>query len=86
MPLLGPAGANNIIQAHGAGQYIPVAVPETRTFSGQAADYYEIALVEFTEKMHSDLPPTRLRGYVQLSTTIPGTGIPLTNPDGTPHY
>ena len=68
LPGLGPAGANNIIQAHGVGQYIPVAVPETVTFSGQAADYYEIALVEYTEKMHSDLPPTRLRGYVQLST------------------
>jgi FtsP/CotA-like multicopper oxidase with cupredoxin domain len=80
LPGLGPAGANNIIQAHGAGQYIPLAVPETRTFSGQAADYYEIALVEFSEKMHSDLPPTRLRGYVQLSTG--GTGIPLLQVDG----
>ena len=84
VPLLGPAGANNIIQAHGAGQYIPVGVPESRSFSGQEADYYEIALVEYTEKMHSDLPPTRLRGYVQLKTsTMPGAGIPLTNPDGT---
>jgi hypothetical protein len=82
IPGLGPAGANNIIQAHGAGQYIPVAVPQNRTFSGQAADYYEIALVEFSEKLHSDLPPTRLRGYVQLSTT--GTGIALINIDGTP--
>jgi FtsP/CotA-like multicopper oxidase with cupredoxin domain len=83
VPLLGPAGANNIIQAHGAGQYIPVAVPENRTFSGQAADYYEIALVEFSEKMHSDLPVTRLRGYVQLATAaVPGAGIALKNPDG----
>jgi len=80
LPGVTPAGANNVIQAHGSGQYIPLAVPETRTFSGQAADYYEIALVEFTEKMHSDLPATRLRGYVQLSTT--GTGIPLTQVDG----
>ncbi len=32
-------------------------------------DYYEIAAVEFTEQMHSDLPKaTHLRGYVQLST------------------
>ncbi len=85
MPGLGPAGANNIIQAHGAGQYIPVAVPETVTFSGQPADYYEIALVEFSEKMHSDLPLTRLRGYVQLATAaVPGAGILLTNPDGSP--
>ena len=32
-------------------------------------DYYEIAAVEFTQKMHADLPKaTRLRGYVQLMT------------------
>ena len=33
-------------------------------------DYYEIALVEYAEKMHSDLPPTKLRGYVQLATSV----------------
>jgi FtsP/CotA-like multicopper oxidase with cupredoxin domain len=83
MPGLGPSGENNL------GQYIPVAVPETRTFSGQEADYYEIALVEYTEKMHSDLPPTKLRGYVQVATAaVPGT-YPL--PGGKlgvdkPHY
>ncbi len=74
LPGLTPAGVNNL------GQYIPVAVAETRTFSGQPADYYEIALVEFYEKMHSDLPPTKQRGYVQLSTT--GAGIPLLQVDG----
>jgi FtsP/CotA-like multicopper oxidase with cupredoxin domain len=32
-------------------------------------DYYEIAFVEFTAQMHSDLAkPTRLRGYVQIET------------------
>jgi FtsP/CotA-like multicopper oxidase with cupredoxin domain len=83
MPGLTPAGANNIIQAHGSGQYIPLATPEARTFSGQAAEYYEIALVEFSEKMHSDLPPTRLRGYVQLSTAaVPGLQVPLFQIDG----
>jgi FtsP/CotA-like multicopper oxidase with cupredoxin domain len=65
LPLLGPSGINNL------GQYIPVAVSVNRTFSGQEADYYEIALVEYTEKMHSDLPPTKLRGYVQIYP--PGT-------------
>jgi len=80
LPGLGPGGANAL------GQYIPVGVPETRSFSGQAADYYEIALVEYYEQMHSDLPGpfnlntpgalgTKLRGYVQIeppgSTTIP---------------
>jgi FtsP/CotA-like multicopper oxidase with cupredoxin domain len=56
--LLGPAGANTI------GQYIPVAVADITTYTG--SDYYEIALVEYTERMHSDLPPTRMRGYVQI--------------------
>ena len=65
---LGPAGANNIIQAHGSASTSRLLFPKLVTFSGQAADYYEIALVEYTEKMHSDLPPTKLRGYVQLST------------------
>lgn len=59
LPGLGPANANNL------GQYIPVAVPDTVTYPG--SDYYEIALVEYTEQMHSDLPPTTLRGYVQLN-------------------
>ena len=80
LPGLGPSGANGVIQAHGAGQYIPVGVPETCTYSGQAADCYSIALVEYSEKLSSNLPPTRLRGYVQLSTT--GT-IRCTIQDGT---
>jgi FtsP/CotA-like multicopper oxidase with cupredoxin domain len=62
LPGLGPAGAN------GLGQYIPVGVPETCMYSSQAADCYSIALVEFTETMHTNLPETRLRGYVQLET------------------
>jgi FtsP/CotA-like multicopper oxidase with cupredoxin domain len=79
LPGLFPAGANNL------GQYLPVAVPEGCTYSGQAADCYSIALVEFMEQMHSDLPPTRQRGYVQLSTAaVPGAHIALTNPDGSP--
>ncbi|MGB8929769.1 MAG: hypothetical protein WCC48_00815 [Anaeromyxobacteraceae bacterium] len=79
MPGLTPAGANAL------GQYIPIAVPETKVVSGQTVDYYEIALVEFTERMHSDLPPTRLRGYVQLATAaVPGAGVALTQPGGAP--
>jgi FtsP/CotA-like multicopper oxidase with cupredoxin domain len=81
MPGLGVANKNSL------GQYIPVAEPESVTLSGQAADYYVIAVVEYTEKLHTDLPPTRLRGYVQLGTaTRPGT-VPLTYIDGSPiHY
>jgi FtsP/CotA-like multicopper oxidase with cupredoxin domain len=76
LPLLGPTGANNL------GQYIPVAVAENRIFSNESADYYEIALVEYAEKMHTDLPPTTHRGYVQLSTS--GSGIPLNYLNGSP--
>jgi FtsP/CotA-like multicopper oxidase with cupredoxin domain len=52
---------------------IPVAIAEkwkNLTTNAQTADdYYEIAVVEYTQQMHSDLPkPTRLRGYVQVET------------------
>ncbi|MDD2754103.1 MAG: hypothetical protein PHS80_01115 [Methanothrix sp.] len=48
-------------------------------------DYYEIALVEYSQKMHTDLPATRLRGYVQLSTpVIPGAGVALQDVNGDP--
>lgn len=79
LPLLGPSGANNL------GQYLPVAVADTTTFPG--CDYYEIALVRHTEKMHSDLPATLLNVYVQLETPANynvSNHIALTNPDGTP--
>jgi hypothetical protein len=57
LPGLGAAGANDL------GQYIPVAVPDTTTYPG--SDYYVIGLGEYTEKLHADLPPTKLRGYRQ---------------------
>ena len=56
-------------------------------------DYYEIALVEYSQKMHTNLPSTRLRGYVQLATpVVPGAGVtlldannnPILKPDNTP--
>jgi len=62
LPMLTAAGANNL------GQYMPVAVPDTTTFPG--TDYYVIALVQYREQMHSDLPPTLLREYVQLETSV----------------
>jgi hypothetical protein len=84
LPGIGAAKVNNL------GQYIPVAVPEKWVdLNGvtTADDYYEIAAVEYSEKMHSDLPKaTHLRGYVQLMT--PGlaakgvVGIPFTTLDG----
>ncbi|MDM7995876.1 MAG: hypothetical protein QUT30_09370 [Acidobacteriota bacterium] len=83
LPGLGPSGANNVLQEHGDGQYIPVAIADKTAYpeiigppAKPASDYYEIALVEYSEKLHSDLPPTRLRGYVQLET--PGTLAAMT--------
>ncbi|RJQ54449.1 MAG: hypothetical protein C4521_06355 [Actinobacteria bacterium] len=63
LPGLGADNKNNL------DQYIPVATPDTITFPG--SDYYEIELREYSERMHSDLPATRLRGYVQANN---GTG------------
>lgn len=63
LPGLGAANANDL------GQYIPVAVPDTTTYPG--SDYYEIELRQYQEQMHKDLPPTTLRGYVQVNTTDP---------------
>jgi len=83
LPGVGSANANNL------GQYIPVAVPDTTTYPG--CDYYEIALVQYREQMHSSFPAVRgyptstsawggtlLRGYMQSNTG---------NSDlSTPHY
>lgn len=67
--------------ANNLGNSIPVAVADKITYPG--SDYYEIAAVEYTQQMHSDLKKaTRLRGYVQIS---PNGTVPLTylNADGT---
>ncbi len=53
---------------------IPVGLPEHNWFNPYnnvqtADDYYEIACVEYTEQVHSDMAkPTRYRGYVQIET------------------
>jgi FtsP/CotA-like multicopper oxidase with cupredoxin domain len=91
LPGLGVANANDL------GQYLPVAEPDTTTFPG--TDYYVIGVVQHREKMHSDLPPTLLREYVQLSTSVvagkhvalgtdlvDGTSEPTLMPDGSPAY
>ncbi|HEY6072005.1 MAG TPA: hypothetical protein VIV15_01095, partial [Anaerolineales bacterium] len=91
LPGLGPTAANNL------GQYIPIAVPDTTTFPG--TDYYVIAVMQNREKMHSSLPPTLLREYVQLSTgnvpgkqvalqtdLLDGTSTPTLMPDGSQAY
>jgi FtsP/CotA-like multicopper oxidase with cupredoxin domain len=96
LPQITPAGANLLVTpnrlgaalpASTSGQYIPVAVSENfATPSLPVSDYYVIGLVEFYEKMHTDLPPTRQRGYVQLGTAAhPGT-VALTYLNGTPIF
>ncbi|HVP13152.1 MAG TPA: hypothetical protein VMV94_18395 [Phycisphaerae bacterium] len=59
------AGDPNV---NGLGQYIPIAIADTTTYPG--SDYYEIAVVDYLQKMNTDLPPTRLRGYVQIETPV----------------
>ena len=91
LPGLTEAGKNNL------GQYVPVAQPDTTTFPG--TDYYVIGVVQHREQMHSDLPPTLLREYVQLSTSaVPGKHValqtdlkaggttPMLMPNGDPAY
>ncbi len=88
LPGLGPTTANDI------GQYIPVAFADTTTYSNTVvnsvttgSDYYEIGLVQYTEQLHKDLPPTLLRGYVQIETSVNVTvsqHIPLSYTTGAP--
>ncbi|MFB3894052.1 MAG: multicopper oxidase domain-containing protein [Phycisphaerae bacterium] len=64
LPGLGAANANNL------GQYIPIAVPDTVTYPG--SQLYDISCTQYSLRMHSDLPPTTLRGYKQTFGTGPG--------------
>jgi len=75
------SGANNL------GQALPIALADTGTYPGD--DYYEIAVVEYLERMHSNLPApgTKLRGYVQIyppGSTPPSGAYALTYTDGSP--
>ncbi|MGW5433605.1 multicopper oxidase domain-containing protein [Streptomyces sp. NPDC004059] len=67
-------------------KFIPTGVPEPVNTSGKPADEYVIGLVQYLTRFSSDLPPTLVRGYVQLSTdAVPGRKVPLYNElmDGT---
>ena len=76
LPGLGPAAAPNQpgTGPNNLGQYMPVAEADTVSYpaigAAPAADYYEIAGVEWAEQMHSDIPPTTIRGYMQLETPV----------------
>jgi FtsP/CotA-like multicopper oxidase with cupredoxin domain len=61
-------------------KFLPLAVPEKKTYNGKEADEYVIGLVQYRTRFSSDLPPTLVRGYVQLSTdAVPGQRVPLYN-------
>ena len=77
LPGLGSGKANNL------GQFMPIAKPDTRTYPG--SDYYEIELRQFKEKLHSDLPATTLRGYVQVNKGTDAAGHNTLKPDSI-HY
>ena len=59
LPGLGADRANDL------GNFIPVAEPDRDTYPG--SDYYVIELGEYQQQLHSDLPPTTLRGYRQVN-------------------
>lgn len=96
-PLPLPGAASARLMADGAtSKYIPVAVASKwRNPQGTVTndDYYEIAVVEYTDRFHTDLKKaTVLRGYVQIDheasngrAPLAGSqSYPLTYPSGAP--
>jgi FtsP/CotA-like multicopper oxidase with cupredoxin domain len=51
---------------------LPLAVPDTKTFPG--SDFYVIELNQYSQKMHTDLQPTTLRGYQQINNGTDALG------------
>ncbi|MEQ4303128.1 multicopper oxidase domain-containing protein [Plantactinospora sp. B6F1] len=70
--------------ANELGNLIPVAVPDTTTYPG--CDYYEIGVQEYHQRLHPDLPPTRLRGYRQLNNGTDATGHNTVTPPARPYH
>ncbi|MRR11402.1 laccase, partial [bacterium] len=73
LPGVGPGNANNL------GNYIGQGHPDTVTYPG--SDYYEIELREYEQQLHSDMPPTRLRGYVQVNKGTDASNNNTIEPD-----
>ncbi|HET7820741.1 MAG TPA: multicopper oxidase domain-containing protein [Ornithinibacter sp.] len=72
------------------GKYLPTAVPQVKKYTDTsvtpnrdvAADEYVIGLVQYRTSFSSDLPPTLVRGYVQIETPANADvsqHFPLTN-------
>jgi FtsP/CotA-like multicopper oxidase with cupredoxin domain len=72
LPGLGKANASSTPSnlALSTGAYIPVAAADKtvyKTASGSSADdYYALTENEYTQVLHSGMPPTILRGYAQV--------------------
>ncbi|MFJ6197154.1 hypothetical protein [Micromonospora sp. NPDC092111] len=78
LPLPGPGGRNEL------GGYLPVATPDTISYPG--CDYYELGLAEYTQRLHRDLPTTRLRGYRQLNLGTDPDGHNTVAPPERPYH
>ena len=72
LPGLSAAHKNNL------GNFIPVAKPVAGVYA-DGSDYYELAEVEYTQQLHSELAPTRLRGYQDISANAEVTANGATN-------
>ncbi|MEH1013773.1 hypothetical protein V6U90_11780 [Micromonospora sp. CPCC 206060] len=68
----------------GPGNRLPVAVPDTTSYPG--CDYYEIGLCEYRQRLHRDLPATRLRGYRQLNMGTDTDGHNTVRPPERPYH
>lgn len=66
------------------GSHLPVAAPDTISYPG--CDYYEIGLQEYAQRLHRDLPATRLRGYRQLNLGTDTTGHNTVAPPDRPWH
>lgn len=70
LPLVGAGSPSNL------GNYIPTAVPDTTSYPG--SDYYEMAIVDYTQQMNSDLPgpcSTDTTGATTCGGATPGTEL-----------
>ena len=94
-----PAGAG--CPSDPSAKFLPVAVPEAKTYGAQEADEYVIGLVQYRSTFSSDLPPSLVRGYVQLETAanaavsqhfplvnelLDGTSAPATDANGQQYF
>ncbi|MER7332393.1 MULTISPECIES: hypothetical protein [unclassified Micromonospora] len=78
LPGLGTLGRTQL------GGHLPVAVPDTISYPG--CDYYEIVLEQYAQRLHRDLPATRLRGYRQLNLGTDANGHNTVVPAGRPWH